>query len=112
MIACGRVNVAEQHIGARALAIDLERLLQTRYGCVGARVGHLDRGELAMVVGDFLVPGLALVGAEFGGDANGLFPVLFLLIDVEQRFQRGGTMRGIAQLDEYFLGAVEQPALR
>ena len=84
VIAASRMDIAQQHIGARALAIGFERLIQARQGSVGARVRDLDRRELAMVVGDLLVPGLAQVRAQLACHAYGLFPILFLLIDVEQ----------------------------
>ena len=111
VFAGGRVDVAQQHIGARALAIGFERLFQMRQSRVGARMGDLDQRELAVIVRDLLVPGLAQVRAELACHAYGLFPILFLLIDVEQCLQRSAAMRRVAQLDEHFLRTVEQSRL-
>ena len=64
-----------------------------------------------MELGDFLLPQVIGMVGQGLGHVDGLAPFLFLLVDLEQRAQRLLVARGAAQLQENFLGAIEQAGL-
>ncbi len=90
----------------------MQRLLQILPGAVAPGVIDLDRRELAVEVRNLLLPALPGIALEFARRADCLFPVLFLLVDVQQVLQRGAPVWPLRQPLERLLGAVKQPRLQ
>ena len=72
----------------------------------------LDRGQLAVELGDLLLPRLPGLLLERPGDLDRPLPLLLLLVDLEQARERLQALRAVAQPREDLLGAVEEPGLQ
>src|SRR6266545_4613290 len=73
---------------------------------------HLARSELAVEIRDFLLVRTSRNGFELLRDADRFLPVLFLLVDLEQEFERALGMRRTFELEEQLFGAVQEPGLQ
>src|SRR5437879_3853165 len=111
VIARGGCDVAQDDVGADALAVRGEGGLQAVPRPFRARMRHFRQRQLAVVIRDFLLRGLPGVLLQLEGDPDRLHPVLFLLVDLEQEFQRLGTMRRAPELEEHLFRAIEKPGL-
>src|SRR6267154_475536 len=111
VITRGRRGVAQDDVGADALAVRGERRLQMTLRPFRARMRRFHERELAVVIRDFLLRGLPGVLFQLERDSDRLHPVLFLLVDLEQEFQRFGAVRRALELDEHLFRAVEKPGL-
>src|ERR1700704_509545 len=109
VITRGRRGVAQDDVGADALAVRGERGLQMTLRPFRARMRRFHERELAVVVRDFLLRGLPGVFFQLERDSDRLHPVLFLLVDLKQEFQRFGAVRRALELDEHLFRAVEKP---
>src|SRR6266705_1531133 len=111
VIARGRRDVAQNDVGADAFAVRGEGRLQVTLRPFRARMRRFRERELAIVIRDFLLRGLPGVLFQLERDADGLHPVLFLLIDLEHEFQRLGAMRRALELEKHLFRAIEEPGL-
>ena len=69
------------------------------------------RRQLAVEIGDLLLVRLAGDDFELLGNADRFPPVLLLFVDLQQELERRLGMRRAFQLQEQFLGTVEQTRL-
>src|SRR6267142_460902 len=106
-----RERVSQDDVGAHALAVGSESRLQMALRPVRARMRGLGHGQLAVVVRYFLLQRLSGFLLQIQRDLDRLHPILLLLVDLDQRLQRAGSMRRIPELEEHLLRAVEQPGL-
>src|SRR6266581_1282067 len=97
--------------GGRDQQLRFEQLVQAVPRPFRARVRRFRERELAIVIRDFLLRGLPGVLFQLERDADGLHPVLFLLIDLEHEFQRLGAMRRALELEKHLFRAIEEPGL-
>src|SRR6266704_1413846 len=111
VIARGRREIAQNDVGADAFAVRSEGRLQMMPRPFRARMGRFRQRELAVVIRDFFLRGLPGVLFQLERDPDGLHPVLFLLIDLEQESQRLGTMRRAVELEKHLFRAVEKAGL-
>src|SRR5712691_8160313 len=111
VIARGRRDVAQNDVGADAFAVRGEGRLQVMPRPFRARMRRFRERELAIVIRDFLLRGLPGVLFQLESDADRLHPVLLLLIDLEQEFQRLGAVRRALELEKHLLRAIEEPGL-
>src|SRR6267143_243152 len=111
VIARGRGDVAQDDVGAHAFAVRGEGRLQVVPRPFRARMRRFHERELAIVIRDLLLRGLPGVFLQLERDPDGLHPVLLLLVDLEQEFQRLGAVRRALELGKHLLRAVEEPGL-
>src|SRR5213596_1144567 len=111
VIARGRRDVAQNDVGADAFAVRGEGRVQVTPRPFRARMRRFRQRELAVVIRDFLLRGLPGVLFQLERDPDGLHPVLFLLIDLEQEFQRLGAMRRALELEKRLFSTIEKPSL-
>src|SRR5436190_4176276 len=111
VIARGGRDVAQDDVGADALAVRGEGRLEAVPRPFRARMRHFRQRQLAVVIRDFFLRGLPGVLLQLEGDPDRLHPVLFLLVDLEQEFQRLGAMRRALELEEHLFRAIEKPGL-
>src|SRR2546427_1454386 len=111
VIARGHSDVAQNDVGADAFAVRGEGRVQVTPRPFRARMRRFRKRELAVVIRDFLLRGLPGVLFQLERDPDGLHPVLFLLIDLEQELQRLGTVRRTVELEKHLFRAVEKPGL-
>src|SRR5947207_1431948 len=111
VIARGGRDVAQDDVGADALAVRGEGRLEAVPRPVRTRMRHFRQRQLAVVIRDFFLRGLPGVLLQLEGDPDRLHPVLFLLVDLEQEFQRLGAMRRALELEEHLFRAIEKPGL-
>src|SRR5467141_1405089 len=111
VIAGGRGDIAQNDVGADAFAVRGKGCLQVTLRPFRARMRHFGQRELAVVIRDFLLRGLPGFLFQLERDPDGLHPVLFLLIDLEQELQRLGTVRRTVELEKHLFRAVEKPGL-
>src|SRR5882672_6643463 len=112
VIARGRGDVAQDDVGAYAFAVCGEGRLQVVPRPFRARMRRFHERELAIVIRDLLLRGLPGVFLQLERDPDGLHPVLLLLVDLEQEFQRLGAVRRALELGKHLLRAVEEPGLQ
>src|SRR3990167_7830423 len=65
--------------------------------------------QLAVVIGDLLLPRLPAIALHAPGYIDCPFPVLLLLVDLEQELERLAAARTVQKAQKSFLGAIEQP---
>src|SRR5947207_302685 len=107
VIARSRCDVAQDDVGADALAVRGEGRLQVTLRPFRARMRSFRERELAIIVRDLLLRGLPGVLLQLERDPDGLHPVLLLLVDLEQEFQRLRAMRRGLELQEHLFRAIE-----
>src|SRR6266850_355076 len=111
VIARGRRHVAQDDVGAHAFTMRGQSRLQVTPRPFRARMRRFRQRELAVVVCDFFLRRLPGVLFQLERDPDGLHPVLFLLIDLEQEFQGLGTVRRVLELEKGLFRSVEKPGL-
>src|SRR6266850_1857853 len=111
VIARGRRHIAQDDVGAHAFAMRGQSRLQMTPRPFRARMRRFRQRELAVVIRDLFLRGLPGVLFQLERDPDGLHPVLFLLIDLEQELQGFATVRRVLELEKGLFRSVEKPGL-
>ena len=100
-------DVAQNHIGAGAFFIGIERFLHGGAGGGKIRFKQSRLRQLAIKLGDFELIGLLVVAEPLRG-GDGFFPVAVLLIDIEQHLARFFAHIAAFQTEKNLLGSVHK----
>ena len=111
-LALAKGEITQQNGGAHALAVGPEGRIEMLARLGRPAVEYRARSQLAMEFGNRLLPQVVGMIGHGLGDLDGLQPLLFLLVDFEQRLERLLVASAAPQLEKYFFGAVEQPRLQ